>query len=682
MSNSYFNHVVNRVPPGSLARADQINNIADEIAAGFDLVPDVTGVADGSFNFAVAGGTANALTVAMPTTQETLNDGLTIRFRATAENTGAVTLDVDSIGPIAVVTPAGATLTAGALKLGAVYEVTYSSALAKFVLTSQSNVVEQALTGLTGTIVGTTDAQTLTNKTIDAGSNTIGVSAVGLSATELEGALAELQSNIDNIDVSTDIAAHAALTNTHGVSGAIVGTNNAQTLTNKTIPASTNIIGVSAAGISATTLQAALAELQASIDALTAGTIGSIGDIADVVLTSVTDNEVLAYNSGTGKWINQTANEAGLATSNHTHASSAITDFTSAAAAVVTYENLNSNGDVGTGSSQVARGNHNHDGVYAVEGHTHAQYVLGDGTDHPAAVIIDVAAFDFILRDQSLGTTNFFWRDGGALKLGGADTIVQFRGDVQFGDSAGNISALFDADGNFHIGAAAVAVDYGYALNVVGSNSSTALVRNAGSSSTAGLRLSGSRTGNGNAPSQIELGNREGGSTDTALAILEAIRQGTNSLDLAFSNGGSGLSPTETLRIPASGAAMYGPAVGVRQVGYADSAINAAYTVEGDLITVTLTGVQVGSKVTLIGMAKLDFNANTDAYLNITNASNVALASEIMRNGSTATYGEFQTISVTAQATSPGTGTVTFKLRGYGTSVDFLWYSLMAIEHK
>lgn len=433
MSNSYFNHVVNRVPPGSLARADQINNIADEIAAGFDLVPDVTGVADGSFNFAVAGGTANALTVAMPTTQETLNDGLTIRFRATAENTGAVTLDVDSIGPIAVVTPAGATLTAGALKLGAVYEVTYSSALAKFVLTSQSNVVEQALTGLTGTIVGTTDAQTLTNKTIDVGSNTIGVSVVGLSATELEAALAELQSNIDNIDVSSDIATHAALTNTHGVSGAIVGTNNAQTLTNKTIPASTNIIGVSAVGISATTLQAALAELQASIDALTAGTIGSIGDIADVVLTSVTDNEVLAYNSGTGKWINQTANEAGLAVSNHTHTASNITDFTSAAEAVVTYEALNAKSDVGTGSSQVARGNHNHDGVYAAAVHTHSQYLPKDGTVN-SSVTVDVQGGDFILRNGLHATTNWFWADDdvGQLKIGTTDMLPVFRAPVSF----------------------------------------------------------------------------------------------------------------------------------------------------------------------------------------------------------------------------------------------------------
>jgi hypothetical protein len=39
-----------------------------------------------------------------------------------------------------------------------------------------------------------------------------------------------------------------------------------------------------------------------------------IDDITDVTVTSVADNEVLAYDSGTSKWINQTAAEAGLAT--------------------------------------------------------------------------------------------------------------------------------------------------------------------------------------------------------------------------------------------------------------------------------------------------------------------------------------------------------------------------------
>jgi len=50
-----------------------------------------------------------------------------------------------------------------------------------------------------------------------------------------------------------------------------------------------------------------------------------IDDITDVTVTSVTDNEVMAYDSGTSKWINQTAAEAGLATVADTVAKTAAT---------------------------------------------------------------------------------------------------------------------------------------------------------------------------------------------------------------------------------------------------------------------------------------------------------------------------------------------------------------------
>ena len=51
-----------------------------------------------------------------------------------------------------------------------------------------------------------------------------------------------------------------------------------------------------------------------------------IGSLTDVDITSVGDNEVLAYDSSSGKWINQTAAEAGLATSGHTHAVDDLSD--------------------------------------------------------------------------------------------------------------------------------------------------------------------------------------------------------------------------------------------------------------------------------------------------------------------------------------------------------------------
>ena len=61
---------------------------------------------------------------------------------------------------------------------------------------------------------------------------------------------------------------------------------------------------------------------------------GSITTHSDVVVTSVVDNEILAWNNGTSKWINQTASEAGLASASHTHTTSDITSGTFANARI------------------------------------------------------------------------------------------------------------------------------------------------------------------------------------------------------------------------------------------------------------------------------------------------------------------------------------------------------------
>ena len=76
--------------------------------------------------------------------------------------------------------------------------------------------------GLTSTVVGTTDTQTLTNKNLTDATNTFPASL----ATDAE--------------VSAAVSAHSSLTATHGATGAVVGTTNTQTLTNKNLTSPTN----------------------------------------------------------------------------------------------------------------------------------------------------------------------------------------------------------------------------------------------------------------------------------------------------------------------------------------------------------------------------------------------------------------------------------------------------------
>ncbi|KKM84078.1 hypothetical protein LCGC14_1302900, partial [marine sediment metagenome] len=55
--------------------------------------------------------------------------------------------------------------------------------------------------------------------------------------------------------------------------------------------------------------------------------LGVLNSITDVTISGVTDNEVLAYDVGSTKWINQTPSQAGLAAVSHTHTESEITDL-------------------------------------------------------------------------------------------------------------------------------------------------------------------------------------------------------------------------------------------------------------------------------------------------------------------------------------------------------------------
>lgn len=57
-------------------------------------------------------------------------------------------------------------------------------------------------------------------------------------------------------------------------------------------------------------------------------TVSNLDDIGDAVITSVADNEVLAYDSSSTNWINQTPAEAGLAEVSHVHAAADVTSGT------------------------------------------------------------------------------------------------------------------------------------------------------------------------------------------------------------------------------------------------------------------------------------------------------------------------------------------------------------------
>ncbi|MDP7151180.1 MAG: head decoration protein [Paracoccaceae bacterium] len=60
-------------------------------------------------------------------------------------------------------------------------------------------------------------------------------------------------------------------------------------------------------------------------NAVSSSAVAALDDIGNVTISAPSDNEVLAYNAGTGTFLNQTATEAGLAAASHSHAISNVT---------------------------------------------------------------------------------------------------------------------------------------------------------------------------------------------------------------------------------------------------------------------------------------------------------------------------------------------------------------------
>lgn len=102
------------------AEFDALQNYADDM-------PSPAQSWSGSINFATAGGTANALTLALTKnwTTYTGKDGHRITVQAAANNTGAATVDVDGLGATSLRDNEGQALAADDLKAGAIYDLVY-----------------------------------------------------------------------------------------------------------------------------------------------------------------------------------------------------------------------------------------------------------------------------------------------------------------------------------------------------------------------------------------------------------------------------------------------------------------------------------------------------------------------------------------------------------------------------
>lgn len=126
--------------PATKALSESLNNLDAAVASAFALLPTETNIKQGTVNYAVDTGLANAYVVALPHTPSGYADGLQVDFRPLATNTGAATINVSPLGVKPIKNASGSALSPGDLTVGIPATLRYSTATGFFHVAPNSAV--------------------------------------------------------------------------------------------------------------------------------------------------------------------------------------------------------------------------------------------------------------------------------------------------------------------------------------------------------------------------------------------------------------------------------------------------------------------------------------------------------------------------------------------------------------
>jgi len=196
--SDYFDSSQNRVPIGSLAKSEQVNNLRDEVGLGFDELPPPDVINQGRVTFAEDTGTANQYELTLASTVTAYETYLTVNFIPAHNNTGASTVNVNGLGAIAIKDNDGDDVSAGTLITTGVNSLTYNGT--HFVL---AGVTSATLEGLVG------EAEDARDLAVTSASNA-STSETNTDNDASQTASDRIQTGLDRVQTTADAVATAA----------------------------------------------------------------------------------------------------------------------------------------------------------------------------------------------------------------------------------------------------------------------------------------------------------------------------------------------------------------------------------------------------------------------------------------------------------------------------------------
>jgi hypothetical protein len=209
----------------TLARGSAVNAIFQAIEVGFNRLPTMLQLNEDRVTYAVeqGGSAANVYVFNLPKTLAAYTEGLRLMAKSAFANTGASTINIDGRGAKSMLRTDGTALQANDITANTLFQLGYDGTNFR-VLTGAAGATDllahtsaTAAHGATGAVVGTTNSQTLTNKTISGGILTGATTLPGsgqLSAAGLLG-LGMTPTNILDITQTQDAASIGSLLNSH-----------------------------------------------------------------------------------------------------------------------------------------------------------------------------------------------------------------------------------------------------------------------------------------------------------------------------------------------------------------------------------------------------------------------------------------------------------------------------------
>lgn len=205
MANDYFDSG-DYTPPNAnvLARAADLSGMSSAVEAGFDKLPDEAVLKQDRVAYAADAGAANAYVVTLTHAPASYTAGLRIAMKVVNANTGASTINVNSLGVKSIKRPNGDDPASGDLIAGAIVMLQYDGTNFQILGYTGADITAAAASATAAAASASSASGSATSAASSASAASTSASAASTSAAAAAASAVDAASAVNGVKVSSD----------------------------------------------------------------------------------------------------------------------------------------------------------------------------------------------------------------------------------------------------------------------------------------------------------------------------------------------------------------------------------------------------------------------------------------------------------------------------------------------